>query len=107
MVSGGQCAGTALTLMMPEWCADSSPHSWKVSVRELCSWFEVRVVGFCDAEGVVLTGAAAYGVGSGPVFIETLRCNGDESSLLECREVNLRRESCTHARDVSVQCIGT
>ena len=63
----GQCAATALTLMMPEWCADSSPHSWKVSVRELCSWFEVRVVGFCDAEGVVLTGATAYGVGNGPV----------------------------------------
>lgn len=58
------------------------------------------------AGGVVLTGDDSYGPGSGPVFVETLTCEGDESSILECRDVNLRRQSCTHDRDVSIRCIG-
>ena len=58
------------------------------------------------AGGEVLTGADSYGPGSGPVFIETLTCEGDEGSILECRDVNLRRQSCAHDRDVSIRCIG-
>ncbi len=61
----------------------------------------VEIVG-----AMALTGAASFGPGSGPVFIETLSCTGNELSVLECREVSMRRQLCTHARDVSVRCIG-
>ena len=54
----------------------------------------------------MLTGAASFGVGSGPVFIESLRCDRSEMNILDCSEVNLRRESCTHNQDVSIQCTG-
>ena len=55
---------------------------------------------------MVLTGAASYGPGSGPIFIESLRCDQNEVSILDCDEVNMRRESCTHDQDVSIQCTG-
>ncbi len=55
---------------------------------------------------MVLTGAASFGSGSGPIFIESLRCDRNEVNILDCDEVNMRRESCTHNQDVSIQCIG-
>lgn len=59
-----------------------------------------------STESVVLTGEASFGAGSGPVFIESLSCDRNEATILSCSEVNLRRESCTHDQDVSLQCIG-
>lgn len=55
---------------------------------------------------VVLNSTASFGSGVGPVFVESLRCDGSETSILDCSEVNLRRQFCTHDRDVSVRCIG-
>lgn len=47
-----------------------------------------------------------FGTGTGPVFIESLDCHGSENELLECTEVNLRREFCTNENDVAIQCFG-
>ena len=56
---------------------------------------------------MVLTGEESSGPGNAsPLFIETLRCDGDERSILECEQLNMRRQSCTHARDVSIRCTG-
>lgn len=54
----------------------------------------------------MLTGTASFGNGSGPIFIESLRCDGNERTILECTEINMRRQFCSHDRDVSVRCIG-
>ena len=60
----------------------------------------------CIIGSLVLTGAASFGPGSGPIFIESLRCDGNEMSILSCSAVNMRRQSCTHDQDVSIQCTG-
>ena len=45
--------------------------------------------------------------GSGPIFLDQLRCSGSEQSLLECpsgRGIGLHR--CTHVMDVGLHCSG-
>ena len=56
--------------------------------------------------GTSLLNSLPFGSGSGPLFIEQLECSGSELNLMDCMEVTLRRETCTHADDVSIQCIG-
>ena len=60
----------------------------------------------CMCAGTLVLGGLPFGSGSGPLFIESLDCSGSELSLLDCTEVNLRRESCTHEDDVSIECTG-
>ncbi len=47
-----------------------------------------------------------FGYGSGPLFIESLNCQGNERHVLDCMDINLQRSSCTHQDDVAVQCTG-
>ena len=45
---------------------------------------------------------AAFGQGTGPVFLDRLRCTGTESSLLSCSQSGT--PSCSHSRDAGVVC---
>ena len=50
---------------------------------------------------------AAFGEGSGMVYLEGLECGADEDSLLECPiEVELGLSLCGHSRDAGVRCYG-
>ena len=45
--------------------------------------------------------------GSGPIFLTTLGCLGDEASLLECHSFfPTGIHSCDHSQDVWIKCIG-
>ena len=46
-----------------------------------------------------------FGQGSGPIFLDSVTCNGNELSITNCGHlgVNLTR-SCTHSEDVGVRC---
>ena len=45
--------------------------------------------------------------GSGPIFLTTLGCLGDEASLLECHSFfPTGIHSCDHSHDVWIKCIG-
>ena len=45
---------------------------------------------------------AAFGQGTGPVFLDGVRCTGNESSLLSCSRSGIA--SCLHSYDVGVVC---
>ena len=47
---------------------------------------------------------AAFGQGSGPVFLDAVRCTGEDASLLSCRHGEIGRVSCSHSRDAGVLC---
>ena len=57
---------------------------------------------------VLLTGAivAAYGAGIGPIFLDEVRCTGNETTLLECTHIGVREHDCSHLEDVGVLCPG-
>ncbi|KAM3623818.1 uncharacterized protein V6R79_015879 [Siganus canaliculatus] len=47
---------------------------------------------------------AAFGQGSGPIWLDDLLCNGNESSLSHCNHSGIGIHDCSHSEDASVIC---
>ncbi|CAK6973445.1 deleted in malignant brain tumors 1 protein-like [Scomber scombrus] len=47
---------------------------------------------------------AAFGQGSGPIWLDDVSCFGNESSITECRHRGLGVHNCRHIEDASVIC---
>ena len=61
-----------------------------------------RQLGF---DGVSATKARAYyGRGSGPILLDDVRCNGNESYIGECSHRGWGTHNCGHNEDVGVDC---
>ena len=51
------------------------------------------------------TGGAFFGEGSGPIFMDNVRCTGVESHLSTCPFSGFEHHTtCTHAQDAGVVC---
>ena len=48
--------------------------------------------------------ATPYGRGSGPIWLDDLRCEGKESSVNECPHSGIGRHNCKHDQDAGVVC---
>ena len=50
---------------------------------------------------------ASFGPGSGPIWLDSVTCTGNESTLASCGHfgVNITR-SCSHSEDAGVRCYG-
>ena len=51
--------------------------------------------------------SAFYGQGSGSIWLDDLRCNGNEERLLDCTARSIGSHNCGHHEDVGVVCSGT
>ena len=50
---------------------------------------------------------APYGLGTGPILLDSVRCStGNETSLLKCSYVGVRNHDCSHYHDAGVLCPG-
>lgn len=60
-------------------------------------------------EGAEVLLAADQGFpGTGPIFLTTLGCLGNENSLLDCHSfLPTGIHNCDHSQDVWIKCIGT
>ena len=47
-------------------------------------------------------------VGSGPIFLDQISCDGSETTLLECTEKGapIKTHQCDHSKDVGLVCQG-
>ena len=45
-----------------------------------------------------------YGRGSGPIWLDNIKCTGNEMSLAECRHRGWGVHNCRHVEDVSIIC---
>ncbi|CAM2097436.1 unnamed protein product [Caretta caretta] len=52
-------------------------------------------------------GEAAFGQGTGPIWVETLNCRGTESSLWDCPAKPWGESNCGHKEDAAVNCSGS
>ena len=64
----------------------------------------IVIAHYADAVGI---GAAIFGQGTVPIFLDDMRCIGNESSLLECGHRGIGQHNCGHHQDASVVCQGT
>jgi hypothetical protein len=47
-----------------------------------------------------------YDAGTGPIYLDEVRCSGTESALLECTSNGLGVHNCAHSDDAGVSCEG-
>ena len=46
-----------------------------------------------------------YGVGSGPIWLDSVRCNGTETNIGNCRHGGWGQHNCVHSQDLSVRLV--
>ena len=56
------------------------------------------------SEGLDITPVPGFGVGSGPILLDDVRCTGKEPSLMLCNRREWLRHDCTHHEDVNIAC---
>ncbi|CAI5795026.1 receptor cysteine-rich domain-containing group B [Podarcis lilfordi] len=49
-------------------------------------------------------GEARYGQGTGYIFLDNLKCKGDENSLLRCSHIRWNVHNCDHSEDAGALC---
>ena len=64
-----------------------------------------RQLGF-GSSGIAI-GSAGFGQGSGPIWLDSVTCNGSEPILARCGHLGINvTNSCSHAKDAGVRCSG-
>ena len=59
---------------------------------------------------VHLTGAKrvssdTYGLATGPIFLDDIKCSGSEENIFNCPQRRLLDNNCQHSEDVGIQCV--
>ena len=70
------------------------------------SYFQLNYVQFVahSTSGAVARIGAAFGQGSGGVFLDNVVCDGFERRLVDCASNPPASSSCPHTRDAGVVC---
>ncbi|KAF4093071.1 hypothetical protein AMELA_G00029190 [Ameiurus melas] len=49
---------------------------------------------------------AHFGQGSGPIWLDDVRCSGNESTITQCTHTGFGEHNCGHNKDAGVTCLG-
>ena len=91
-------------------------YSGRVEVRQANgSWGTVCDDGFENREASVICkmfgyqygiarSEAFFGQGTGHIFMDEVKCNGNELSIFDCSYIDMRQHDCGHGEDSGVEC---
>ncbi|XP_053561386.1 scavenger receptor cysteine-rich domain-containing group B protein [Bombina bombina] len=98
LVNGShRCEGRVEIFLLLQWgtvCDDA----WNLKAAKVVC----RSLG-CGA-AVKAWGEAWYGQGSGYIFLDNVKCHGNESSLMQCSYIQWNVHNCDHSEDAGVLC---
>ena len=60
----------------------------------------------CCIAGATAVQIAQFGQGTGPIFLDGIRCTGNEDRLVDCDHNGIGVHSCNHTQDAGVVCQG-
>ena len=109
------CFCTALPVRLVGGAKSTSFHSGRVEVFINGQWGTVCDDSWSSNDAWVVCrqlrytsgiayGGAIYGEGTGPIWLDYVRCRGYESSLLNCPHRGTGQHNCGHGEDASVAC---
>ena len=67
--------------------------------------YEYYCICFYVIDGIAYSNAH-FGSGSGPIFLDDVRCTSTSSQLLECYSRPILSHNCIHSADAGVGCEG-
>ena len=107
MINGEQCVMAPGTTLMLLWSASS----WDMLTLEVRAFIDISVCLFIILFVLLCIDGTAYynahfGAGSGPIFLDDVKCTSKSSQLLECPSSPILSHSCLHSDDVGVGCEG-
>ena len=82
-------------------------RTWGTVCRDYFNDAAARVVCNMLGYGYIHVGwniGTRYGAGSGPIWLDDVRCNGTERNISHCRHNGWGSHNCDHSNDVSVSC---
>ena len=82
------------------------PASYKSYIypQDLCRYFLTCIA--IASHPQVNASSLYYGIGSAPLFLDQVQCNGTESKLAGCRYEKAGVQNCNHLESASVTCKG-
>uniref|UniRef100_A0A8C4Z1M6 SRCR domain-containing protein n=1 Tax=Gadus morhua TaxID=8049 RepID=A0A8C4Z1M6_GADMO len=94
-----ECSGRVEVLRHNQW-GTVCDHGWDLREADV-----VCLDLGCGLAESALHGAA-YGQGSGEIWLRHVQCSGHEASLMRCATVLHSDPHCTHLNDAGVKCSG-
>ncbi|XP_030053424.1 deleted in malignant brain tumors 1 protein isoform X2 [Microcaecilia unicolor] len=81
-------------------------HQWGTVCDD--DWTLAATAVVCRQLGCALptiqAGSPAFGSGTGPIWLDNIRCTGSETLLTQCQHNDWGQNNCNHAEDVAVIC---
>ena len=83
------------------------PEKEAVTWSKCCVSISMFLLAVAGARAIDRPSLGRFDAGVGPIYLDEVRCNGDEEFLVNCTTSGVGTHNCGHFEDAGVQCEGT